>query len=574
MTQARAVFDSAISILTVFNEDKQLFLAETGLGGMKEVPREVTFCSHAVLQRPPQPFILNDTHEDWRFSKSPLVTGYGCRAYYGVPLLAPDFSGNSREPIPIGTLCIIDNKPRDDFTPEQRSKMGDLALLAQKTIANWSRARLQARLDLMEKSFLQWRTETQALTQMGAGQSNGYSSDMEGSARAIGMTSLTSLQHQQKLVGEGRTLDGDDASRFSEIPNTPTGIEPRGQQTQDSPVSPALRKQPSQRSTRAGPPPTSDIPPLPVANGSSNADDILHISKPAETPVSGASESYVTAPAVPTNNKQKIYDISTRLVGTSLELTLVYILRLEFANETRGTESPASASDVKSLSLISAFGLPSPEPAFDAILHLKALRSEEGGLLYQNPNIDDLVSGEKLPDNEEVEYASALLVPVAESGKAGYVLAGFTDDPERVFERSDLEYMHTIASEVSRASQYSSRENGLTSRSFSLLSTWVTRSAGLKPTYPPKTARLAMQRDGRAKGQTISRKRCIYHLHNICLTLLSLYAIYLIMPSVSPFTRIVFDASLSVSSFSASQPQQDKSHTTSVTSLQSVMNGT
>jgi hypothetical protein len=167
--------------------------------------------------------------------------------------------------------------------------------------------------------------------------------------------------------------------------------------------------------------------------------------------MSGASDSYVTAPAVQTSNKQKIYDISTRLVGSSLELTLVYILCLEFAKETRGTDSPASATDVKSLSLVSSYGLPSPEPAFDAVLHLKALRSEEGGLLYQNPNIDDLVSGEKLPNNEEVEYASALLVPVAESGKAGYVLAGFTDDPERVFERSDLEYMHTIASEVRSA---------------------------------------------------------------------------------------------------------------------------
>lgn len=85
VTQARALFDSSISILTVFNENKQLFLAETGLGGMKEVPREVTFCSHAVLQRPPQPFVLPDTHADWRFAKSPLVTGYGSRSYYGVP---------------------------------------------------------------------------------------------------------------------------------------------------------------------------------------------------------------------------------------------------------------------------------------------------------------------------------------------------------------------------------------------------------------------------------------------------------------------------------------------------------
>lgn len=66
VSKARETFDSAISIITVFNENRQLFLAETGLGGMKEVPREVTFCSHAVLQSPPEPFILNDTHKDWR----------------------------------------------------------------------------------------------------------------------------------------------------------------------------------------------------------------------------------------------------------------------------------------------------------------------------------------------------------------------------------------------------------------------------------------------------------------------------------------------------------------------------
>lgn len=45
----------------------------------------MTFCSHAVLQRPVEPFVLPDTHQDWRFAKSPLVVKYGSRAYYGVP---------------------------------------------------------------------------------------------------------------------------------------------------------------------------------------------------------------------------------------------------------------------------------------------------------------------------------------------------------------------------------------------------------------------------------------------------------------------------------------------------------
>ena len=39
-------------------------------------------------------------------------------------------------------------------------------------------------------------------------------------------------------------------------------------------------------------------------------------------------------------------------------------------------------------------------------------------------------------------------MPICESDHAGYVLAGFTADPERVIERDDLLYLTTIASEL------------------------------------------------------------------------------------------------------------------------------
>ena len=278
---------------------------------------------------------------------------YGSRAYYGVPLLAPDFSGTADAQIPIGTLCVIDDKPRDVFTAEQRSKMGDLALLAQKTIANWSRARLQARLDQLDQSLLVWKNETSSLN---GADMNGFASRQ----KAIQAGPEPEEPRKMKANGNGNASDEVEILHISRP--TATTATPTGLAAVSSEPSPAL----------------SDA-------------------------MSGSS--YYTAPQQP-HNRQKIYDISTRLVATSLELTLVYILRLDMAAPSPlGFGSQPAVDAVRGLSLVSHYGLPSPEPAFDSVLHLKALKSEEGGLLYQNPDIEELVAGERLPHSDQVEYA-------------------------------------------------------------------------------------------------------------------------------------------------------------------------
>lgn len=67
------------------------------------------------------------THLGARFyaglSPSPSVTlCSGLTSYLstGVPLLAPNFGNPDAPAIPIGTLCVADDRPRDGFTPEQR----------------------------------------------------------------------------------------------------------------------------------------------------------------------------------------------------------------------------------------------------------------------------------------------------------------------------------------------------------------------------------------------------------------------------------------------------------------------
>lgn len=270
--------------------------------------------------------------------------------------------------------------------------MNDLALLAQKTIANWSRARFRARLDAMERSFQIWKNEAVALAD-GPGSNLGlYTTSRENK-----YTLPSSHQPKRSIEYSDSGVNGAlDRSHYHEAPTKPTngGLE----------RSPDLY-----------------ISQVPQAHDKTVQDPHGRTTNGDATPASPTKDNNAmtqkafNATPVSLSNKQKIYDISTRLVGDSLELTLVYILRLNLSPVRRASIEAAnngaqedSDASVQSLSLVSSFGLPSPEPAFDAVLHMKALRSEEGGLLYQNPRADELRAGERMPQTEEVEYAVSL----------------------------------------------------------------------------------------------------------------------------------------------------------------------
>lgn len=98
-----------ISLVSLVNEDRQWFKSHYGLEAT-ETPRDLAFCAHAILSD--EIFYIPNSENDERFKDNPLVLGPPFVKFYaGVPLKV---NGDKN----IGTLCVIDNKPRN-LTDEQ-----------------------------------------------------------------------------------------------------------------------------------------------------------------------------------------------------------------------------------------------------------------------------------------------------------------------------------------------------------------------------------------------------------------------------------------------------------------------
>ncbi|MGI9262674.1 MAG: sensor domain-containing diguanylate cyclase [Woeseiaceae bacterium] len=101
---AKQVFSTEIALVSLVDADRQWFKSRQGLDA-EETPRDISFCGHAILDD--KIMVVNDATADERFCDNPLVCGDpSIRFYAGYPLAAPDGSR-------VGTLCVIDNKPRD-----------------------------------------------------------------------------------------------------------------------------------------------------------------------------------------------------------------------------------------------------------------------------------------------------------------------------------------------------------------------------------------------------------------------------------------------------------------------------
>ena len=95
--------DVPVCLISLVDEDRQWFKSEVGLGA-RETPIELSVCSHAVRQD--SYLEIADTHLDPRTVDNPLCRGDRPLRFYAGAIL------RSVEGWPLGTLCVLDYKPR------------------------------------------------------------------------------------------------------------------------------------------------------------------------------------------------------------------------------------------------------------------------------------------------------------------------------------------------------------------------------------------------------------------------------------------------------------------------------
>jgi diguanylate cyclase (GGDEF)-like protein len=111
-------------MVSLVDENRQWYKSCQGVN-FRETSRDVSFCGHAILGD--GVFVIQDTHQDPRFSDNPMVVGEPyIRFYAGFPI-------RYKDDMKLGTLCLVDKRPRH-FTDLERLILEDLAKLVEHEI--------------------------------------------------------------------------------------------------------------------------------------------------------------------------------------------------------------------------------------------------------------------------------------------------------------------------------------------------------------------------------------------------------------------------------------------------------
>ena len=107
-----------IALVSLVDIDRQWFKSSIGLC-VSETHRNDSFCAYTILPESMDVFVVSDALEDERFKNSSLVVGPPyIRFYAGAALMVAG--------VKVGSLCLIDTKPRHDFSTVQRMNLLDL----------------------------------------------------------------------------------------------------------------------------------------------------------------------------------------------------------------------------------------------------------------------------------------------------------------------------------------------------------------------------------------------------------------------------------------------------------------
>lgn len=106
LTQMTAeLLDVPIAIVSLVDTDRIWFKSKYGLDDVQEIGRDSGLCASAILSE--DFYEIKNARNDPRTLANPLVAGeFGLQFYAAVPL-------NTKEGANLGTLCVIDKKPRE-----------------------------------------------------------------------------------------------------------------------------------------------------------------------------------------------------------------------------------------------------------------------------------------------------------------------------------------------------------------------------------------------------------------------------------------------------------------------------
>lgn len=112
------LFDVPIALISLLDAERQWFKSIHGYSSIG-TSRAISFCRHIVENN--QPLVVPDTTADARFRDNPMVASAPfIRFYAGVPLRAYDGEV-------IGSLCIVDMKPRAALDADDLAQLEDFA---------------------------------------------------------------------------------------------------------------------------------------------------------------------------------------------------------------------------------------------------------------------------------------------------------------------------------------------------------------------------------------------------------------------------------------------------------------
>lgn len=117
---AARLFEIPIALVSLIDESRGWFKSAYGFD-IREVQRDTTICSFALLAD--EVLVIPDTRQDDRLVGNPFVQNEpGLRFYAGAPL-------RTQDGFTLGTLCLLDTKPRNPFTEEQKAILMDFAAM-------------------------------------------------------------------------------------------------------------------------------------------------------------------------------------------------------------------------------------------------------------------------------------------------------------------------------------------------------------------------------------------------------------------------------------------------------------